>query len=79
MSNPLVQPNALKDDWDDNPNLTLEQIEYLRSVPVEKLEEALDQAFEQDDDRYLAIFDEIRMYATNLLLSMGNMTGGESL
>jgi len=69
VNNPLVQIPVLIDDWDDNPNLSLEQVEYLRSLPVEKLDEALDQAFAMDDDRYLAVLDEIRVYATNLLLA----------
>ena len=73
MTNPIVQVAALKGDWEDNPNLSGAQVEYLKSLSDDVLDNALDTAFEYDDDRYLAIFDEIRIDATNLLLRQGNM------
>lgn len=62
------EPEVLREDWIDHPDLTPAQRERLRHVPDEILAEELGRAFRAYEDTFLWVLDSTRNDATAALL-----------
>lgn len=65
--NPITA-DMLRDDWWDDPRLTQDEVDLLQNLSDEALQDALDHAFTQYEDRFFAMVDEVRGDATRALL-----------